>query len=79
MYFISFDDERIYYSQPILLLRFLFTMKVSALIASGKFFSVASANTFFYRFVNEQLFPSWKKFKNELKVDLKPFGKANVS
>merc|ERR1712013_151604 len=29
------------------------------------------------RFVNEQLFPSWKKFKNELKVDLKPFGKAN--
>merc|ERR1712142_952655 len=28
------------------------------------------------RFVNEQLFPSWKKFQNELKVDLKPFGKA---
>ena len=48
MYFMSFDDEHIYYSMPILLLRFLFTMKVSALIASGKFFSDASVNHFFF-------------------------------
>ena len=32
------------------------------------------------RFVTKQLYPSWKHFgKDILKVDLNPFGKANVS
>ena len=31
-----------------------------------------------FRFVNAQVFPSWKHFGDELKIDFKPFGKADV-
>merc|ERR1711937_359718 len=31
------------------------------------------------RFVNDQLYPTWMKFKEEVNISFKPFGKANFS
>merc|ERR1712098_799034 len=31
------------------------------------------------RFVNNQLYPNWLKFKDELNISIKPFGKANFT
>ena len=59
-------------------------MKASAPTVSSKYLHqyllTASSRHFIFSFVTSQFFPNWEYFGADLlKIDFKPFGKANVS